>query len=102
MFFFTLFIHQVGVVRCSILGGFLPSEARERQRLFPSQATAQHTLPWTFSIEQNVKDVGGKKQKKTFCYRTNEKEKSESKSGVRETKTLSITGDSASQIQQEH
>ena len=46
-------------------GGFLPSEARERQRLFPSQATAQHTLPWTFSIEQNVKSVG-QKNKKTF------------------------------------
>ena len=81
-------------------GGFLPSEARERQRLFPSQATAQHTLPWTFSIEQNVKSVG-EKNKKKFCYQINEK-KSESKSGVRETKTLSITGDSASQVLQEH
>ena len=48
-------------------GGFLPSEARERQRLFPSQATAQHTLPWTFSIEQNVKSVGTKKQKNLFA-----------------------------------
>ena len=48
-------------------GGFLPSEARERQRLFPSQATAQHTLPWTFSIEQNVKSVGGKNKKNVFA-----------------------------------
>ena len=83
-------------------GGFLPSEARERQRLFPSQATAQHTLPWTFSIEQNVKSVGQKNKKNLFAIGKNAKEKSESKSGVRETKTLSITGDSASQIQQEH
>ena len=83
-------------------GGFLPSEARERQRLFPSQATAQHTLPWTFSIEQNVKSVGPKNKKNLFAIGQNEKEKGESKSGVRETKTLSITGDSASQILQEH
>ena len=42
---FTLFIHRVGVVRCSILGGFLPSEERERQRVFPSQVAPQpHTV----------------------------------------------------------
>ena len=53
--FFTSFIHRVGVVRCSILGGFLPSEARERQRVFPSQVAPQPHTVNAFPVQKTEK-----------------------------------------------
>ena len=56
--FNTFFIHGVeghGVVRCSILGGFLPSEACERQRVFPSQVAPQPHTVNAFPAQKRLK-----------------------------------------------